>query len=195
MNTVFLSASIPLPDRDRKFFDTADVISIREAIKGLVLVILESRTDLVFGGHPAITPLVTMLFQQAGFSPEEHVTLYQSQHFKDKFPEQNQEMTKIVVTEGIDGDREKSLELLRRRMIGDSRYSCGVFIGGMEGVLNEFDLFRETHPNTPVFPIASTGAAASIIYNKYSLNFDLLRTEYTYPTLFRTLFSGLNGIN
>ena len=72
---VFLSASVPLPNRDASFFQTADVVAIREAIKALVLVLLEKNGDLVFGGHPAITPLVRMLFDEAGVSPREHVTL------------------------------------------------------------------------------------------------------------------------
>jgi hypothetical protein len=33
---VFLSASVPLPNRDPEFLATADVVAIREAIKALV---------------------------------------------------------------------------------------------------------------------------------------------------------------
>ena len=35
LNNIFLSASIPSPDRDRQFYDTADIIAIRDAVKAL----------------------------------------------------------------------------------------------------------------------------------------------------------------
>lgn len=54
---VFLSASIPDPARDKRYFGTGDTIAIRDAVIALVSVVLP-RTKLVFGGHPAITPLV-----------------------------------------------------------------------------------------------------------------------------------------
>ncbi len=62
---VFLSASVPLPDRDRRFAETADVIAIREAIKAVVGEVIP-RGCLVFGGHPAITPLVARLVRAMG---------------------------------------------------------------------------------------------------------------------------------
>lgn len=57
---VFLSASVPLPSRNRAYFDTADVIAIRDAIRALTMVIIEEDIQLVFGGHPAITPMIRL---------------------------------------------------------------------------------------------------------------------------------------
>lgn len=189
---IFLSASIPLPDRDEKFFATSDIVSIREAVKGLVLVLIEKKIDLIFGGHPAITPLVIALFQQAGFAPGEHVTLYQSEYFRKKFPVVNKQFTKIVVTEDVDDNREKSLHRMREQMIGGHEFLCGIFIGGMEGVLDEYEAFRRHWPNAPTFPIASTGAAAAEIFRQYNFGASSLAEEYTYPSLFRSLINGMS---
>jgi len=52
MTNIFLSASVPLPDRDRRFYESADVFLIREAIRALVEVILPSG-HITFGGHPS----------------------------------------------------------------------------------------------------------------------------------------------
>lgn len=184
---VFLSASIPLPERDKIFLDTADTFAIKESVKALTLVILERRGHLVFGGHPAITPVIRLMFNGARLSTRDHITLYQSSLFRREFPPENDAFERIEVIEAEDGDREKSLLKMRRRMIGDYAFDCGVFIGGMEGVIQEFDMFREMHPHVPVYPIASTGAAAGILFASQPFFDHQLKTELTYPTLFRKI--------
>ena len=57
---IFLSASIPMPGRDKIYLESADVIAIRECIKALVAVTIPKFT-LIWGGHPSITPLIRLL--------------------------------------------------------------------------------------------------------------------------------------
>jgi hypothetical protein len=75
-------------------------------------------------------------------------------------------------------------------MLTHCQFDAGVFIGGMEGVLDEFALFKELNADTPVYPIASTGAAARMIWDQLTVRAAGLDSEYTYPTLFRSLLSG-----
>ena len=184
---VFLSASVPLPDRDPVFLETADVVAIREAIKGLVLVLLERNGTLVFGGHPAITPLVRMLFHEADVSPRDHVTLYQSRYFVNEFPAENEAFERIIVVDAVANDRESSLFEMRHRMISETEYTSAVFIGGMEGVIAEFELFRELQPSVGLLPVASTGAASLQLYENNAIEIPELKSELTYPTLFRNV--------
>lgn len=192
MKRIFLSASVPLPNRDHRFFKSADVISIREAVKALALVMIETKSLLVFGGHPAITPIISKLFAQAGLAPADHVVLYQSEYFRDRFPAQNSYFARVVVTDKVHNDRDLSLNLMRERMITHAKFDAGFFIGGMEGVLDEFQMFRRLHPDAPVFPVASTGAAAKMVWEDLTDKANGLDNEYTYPTLFRELFEHLN---
>jgi len=37
LKNIFLSASIPLPERDPKYYETADVIAIRDAVIALCI--------------------------------------------------------------------------------------------------------------------------------------------------------------
>ena len=53
---------------------------------------------------------------------------------------------------------------MRKQMIAETAFDVGVFIGGIEGVLEEFELFRFVHRQALVWPIASTGAAALQIF-------------------------------
>jgi hypothetical protein len=57
---VFLSASVPDPKRDPKYYRTADVTAIRDAVRALVTIVLP-KARLVWGGHPAITPPVRVI--------------------------------------------------------------------------------------------------------------------------------------
>src|SRR5687767_3329838 len=111
LNKVFLSASIPSPDRDRKFYDTADIVSIRDAVRALATVVIP-KAHLVWGGHPSITPLIRFVMDRMNADLKEHVTLYQSLFFEDKFPPDNFAFENIVLTERKN-TREESLELMR----------------------------------------------------------------------------------
>jgi hypothetical protein len=73
-------------------------------------------------------------------------------------------------------------------------FSAAVFIGGMEGVEREFSIFRTFHPQTPAFPIASTGSACEkllLLAAKHLMREDLVRTlrdETAYSLLMQQLF-------
>lgn len=187
MISVFLSASVPLPGRDERFLRTGDVIAIREAIKGLVEVVVQ-RGTLVFGGHPAITPMIALLMRSYGAHMKKHVVLYQSEYFARRLPQENDEFVELRMIPALSGSRKRSLERMRKRMIQDTAFDAAVFIGGMEGALEEYELFKRHHPNALRWPIASTGAAAQEIFLAEGRpQEDLLLKEVTYATLFRQL--------
>jgi len=186
---IFLSASIPDQNRDQKYHSTADVVAIRDSIRALATIVIP-KSYLVWGGHPAITPLIWYVMSTMGKNAQQHITLYQSNFFQKYFPKDNRFFEKIVVTEA-GGDRNASLQIMRIRMLTEHHYKAGIFIGGMEGVEEEYAMFKEFHPQAPVFPIASTGAAARIVFDSEP-NLDVrLLNEYAYMALFRSLFDGI----
>src|SRR5713226_2542381 len=85
---IFLSASVPDPKRGKKFAKTADTVAITAAVSALLYVTLGRRL-LVWGGHPAITPMVLVVAEDLGVDYGSWVKLYQTQYFKDEFPEDN----------------------------------------------------------------------------------------------------------
>lgn len=172
MKNIFLSASIPLPERDSKYIDTADIIAIRDAVIALTTVVLPHHR-LVWGGHPSITPLVYYVMKKLNLNIQEHVTIYQSKFFEKYFPEDNNKFNNVILTDVIDNDRDKSLLHMRERILDEFEFSAAVFIGGMEGIEGdkekgiegEYKMFIDRHPQALILPIASTGAATKIIYN------------------------------
>lgn len=196
---VFLSASVPDPRRDPRYFDTADTVAIREAVRGLATVIaMRPDARLVWGGHPAITPLIRLVVRSMGESVRERVELYQSAFFEQEFPPENAEFERVIVTP-VSGDKAGSLARMRQEMLGPhQRFDAGVFIGGMEGVEDEWTTFVERHPAAALLPVATTGAAARILFerNRSRIPADtarLLETEYAYMSLFRRLLPAAPG--
>ncbi len=191
LRNIFLSASIPLSERDPKYFGSADIIAIRDAVTALTEVVLP-QYHLVWGGHPSITPLVYQVILKRGQNSKElirqHVTLYQSRFFEKYFPIDNNKFENVRLIEST-GERESSLLRMREHMFRFGSFEAGVFIGGMEGVEIEFDLFKELHPNAKLFPIASTGAAAKKIFERFDFDDDRLIADYSYSSLFNDLLS------
>ena len=65
-----------------------------------------------------------------------------SDFFRDQAPQDNEAFEHVVWTPRVAGDSPRSLEAMRQRMLMSEPFAAGVFIGGMEGVEEEFDLFR-----------------------------------------------------
>lgn len=191
LKKIFLSASIPLADRDPKYFDTADNTAIRDAVIALARIVLP-KAELVWGGHPSITPLIKLVLEKQKLKVEDHVTLYQSNFFAKFFPPENEYVEKIIRTDAL-RDRASSLQLMREEMIVKNDFCAAIFIGGMEGVEDEYKLFKGAHPDVPVFPIASTGAASRILYFQNKFENERLLTDFCYLPLFDELFKGILG--
>lgn len=193
-NNIFLSASIPQQNRDHRFYNTADISAIRDSVNALSKLIIP-KARLIWGGHPSITPLIKFTLDQLGYNVQEHVTLYQSRFFENNFPEDNDSFANIKLIEKINDDRNANLLFMRERMLRDNEFIAGIFIGGMEGVINEMEMFRTLHPKVLILPIASTGAAALEIYEKYPQSYpekykDILKNNYAYLSLFMEVLGG-----
>lgn len=184
MKAIFLSASVPLPDRNPKYHQTVDVVAIRDSIRALVSAVLP-QGEIVFGGHPAITPLMHLLTLQMGYDAPKHIVLYQSEFFKTDFVPETMEFGRLHLIPSVGGDHEANLTYMRECMIGSREFYAGIFIGGMEGVEAEFKLFRRIQPRARILPIASTGAAALILFQETCSDDVELRDELRYLSLFR----------
>jgi hypothetical protein len=146
---------------------------------------MEQRAHMVFAGHPAISPMIRLQIAQAGMPVGDRVEMFQSRFFDRVFPDDNAAFERVILTDAVENDREKSLVHMREVMLSGP-FNCGIFIGGMEGVEDEYKMFIRLHPGVSAFPIASTGAAAAIIFKSDSLiqkQFPALQDEFSYITL------------
>lgn len=179
---IFLSASVPDPKRNPKYVETADTVAIASAVSALVHVVL-GRRRLVWGGHPAITPMVYATAEDMGVDYSKWVVLYQSAFFEDRYPEDNKKFQNIVFV-AKEGDREASLASMRKQMLSKYEFGAGIFIGGMEGVVEEFLLFRELQQHAAAIPVTSTGGATIEIASHFPHRDTELETDLDYVSLF-----------
>ncbi len=118
------------------------------------------------------------------------LTIYQSRVWQEHWVEATKRLTrhplvKVVWTEKEGGEfinmeildqpqAPKSINIMRKAMIKQSAPVAMVAIGGMDGVLDEAQLFAELRPGKPIFTLGTTGGAAALLSNESSLN-DCLR--------------------
>lgn len=156
MREIFLSTSVPEQGRG-DFYETADPFLIQFAVRELITVCL-GRRRIVWGGHPSITPMVHAVCQDFGLEGVPPVLLYQSEFFKDRFPEDNKYFETVLVEE-VKDDQAASLELLRKTMLSRP-IEAAVFVGGMEGIFREHELCRQLHQHLTVLALGAPGGAA-----------------------------------
>lgn len=186
LKKIFLSASIPLPERHPKFYETADFIAIRDAVIALANTILP-HYKLIWGGHPSITPIIYYVLEKMKIDVQQHVELYQSKFFEEHFPVDNNKFENVILTPSFNNQND-SVTLMRELMLGSNEFYAGVFIGGMEGIETEYKMFTEFHPKAKIIPLASTGAGAKIIYENYNFEKNLrFENDYAYMALFQDL--------
>ena len=163
MSNIFLSASVPQPNRG-DFYASASPFLIQFAVRELLTVCL-GRRRIVWGGHPAITPMVWAVCEDLNVSYAKTVQLYQSRLFEKYFPPENANFDNVVVVDAVDNDKDKSLLKMRQEMLAGD-FVAGVFIGGMEGIFAEHDLFTQLHPKSTVLAVSSPGGAAGQLAHK-----------------------------
>lgn len=158
MSAIFLSASVPLVNRGT-YHETANPFLIQCAVRELVIAVIR-RHKIVWGGHPAITPMLWSICEDLNIDYSEAVVLYQSQFFEEQYPEENRRFGNVIFTEAVPENKEASLLSMRKQMLSRKDLVGAVFIGGMEGVETEYEIFRHFHPHQKVLPVPSPGGAA-----------------------------------
>lgn len=211
MKTIFLSAGIPDLKKggNRLYFDTADLTAIRDAVLALVYVCMKLSIRIVWGGHPAITPIVyeairnyeekeleshdSLTDDQLKEYIQNHVHLFQSKWYEIFFPKDNNRFENVTLIEKYDTESD-SLKIMRETMLKSAYISAAIYIGGMEGIIDEDELLYEFYPHCLTFPIASTGGAALCLYEKHKsergYTSDLL-TNYAYTSLFYSILKSI----
>lgn len=170
--SIFLSAGVPDPNA-KHYMGEADTAAISALVSALLFVAL-GRRQIVWGGHPAITPMIWAYAEALNVDYGKWVTLYQSDFFKDDFPEENARFGNVIVTKAVEGDRERSLEIMRRRMLSETRFEAAIFAGGMGGIFDEYRLVNELANGAKILPIVSTGGAAAALGAEVNASSDLV---------------------
>jgi SLOG cluster3 family len=199
--TVFLSASIPDPSRWDGDFDAHE---ITDAVVAASRAVLTSGGTLVTAAHPTIAPL---LLYVAGEFPRENnqpasVITYQSSLFEDVLPEATRRFQESGIgdfrftdavpgEEPVPGRSDQSLLLMREQMFSETSPVAAIFVGGMDGVRDEYELLSARHPQPFAYPIRKPGGEAARLTPPITSEIAQALTGDVYPSVFRAVIADL----
>ena len=181
---IFLSASIPTPGRE--YYGTENAPAIREAVMAFTKVCMELKLPFYFGGHPAISPLIYQTAKEYGTDFINKIKIYQSEFFKGQTPEEVSYFSNIQWTPKKEKIGE-SIALMREEMFKNPT-ECAVFIGGMNGIIDEAKLVHEKHPDAKLLPVINTGGACKYLEEITGFRYDSFHENnhpFAYVYLFR----------
>jgi SLOG cluster3 family len=188
---LLLSASVPYlrkelaeatPDEkaqqfaiNQRYLSTSQPERIRLAVKELTESALMRGMRLVFGAHPAISPMVLEAARTIA-AADDSILIFQSVIFRKELPNSTLELAdwskgRLIFTPERMGprpmDRRRlSLTQMRTLMAQPRTLQGAVFVGGMEGTEEEAAIFRTEQGERPRYAIASTGSAALEMFNR-----------------------------
>lgn len=187
MKKIFLSASIPTLGRE--YFEGSNPLLIREAVVAFTRVCMEYNIEFYFGGHPAISPLVYQIAKNYIGDKEAPIRIYQSEWFKDMTPAEIKYYGNIVWTPKCE-DVGSSVQLMRKLMFEENIDTCcAVFIGGMNGIIDEAKKISSLCPDIKMLPMASTGCASAAVYHEMGINNADMESNLVFLSAFRKLLA------
>lgn len=187
MKKIFLSASIPTLGRE--YFEGSNPLLIREAVVAFTRVCVEYNIEFYFGGHPAISPLVYQIAKNYIGEKKAPIRIYQSEWFKDMTPAEIKYYGNIVWTPKCENVG-SSVQLMRKLMFEDNIDTCcAVFIGGMDGIIDEAKKISSLCPDIKMLPMASTGCASAAVYREMGIKNADMESNLVFLSAFRKLLA------
>lgn len=177
MSAIFLSASVPNDIRGT-YHEIANPDLIKTAVKDFVN-LASGKYQIVCGCDPTLTHTIVDIFESSKIESSS-VTLYQSEFFEECYPEENLYFKNLIMTQAVPGNRSESLLHMRREMLSRKDLVAAVFIGGMDAVEIEYQIFRHFHPTAKILPILSPGGGSLnlALDHGFSNNEDLSNTDF-----------------
>ncbi len=189
---VFLSAGVPWGERALRY-EPFNAEAITDAAVWIARILLRRGARLVFGAQPAISPVILSI---AADAPErDAVEIFQSERFRPVVPPETLELARAGHghIEWVDGTEDEPLQdsigRMRDRML-DREIVAGVFIGGMNGIEDEFERFGTRHAGRPRYVITGPGGAARKLLDRLR-NTDASYADGAYPDYGLEIADGL----
>jgi hypothetical protein len=162
---VFLSASVP--DELEPYLDK---MSLARDLMTLTRRIFSEGGELVFGGHPSITPLLHWSARNLSLGPDV-IHLYQLRYFRSKTPREVDDSKVFGRVQWIGEDHtplDQGLGLMRDAMVAASH--AAIFLGGRlasGGICDEYQRFTNHHGRSkPVYLVGCLGGSTRQLINE-----------------------------
>jgi len=167
---IIISGAFPDCEPEHQQHLTNAIYSFSEAI-------FNKSSKLIFGAHPTFQHLIFDMGKRKNPSNyKENIHLYISKYFvTDATINGYSKDSTVFATEVVEGERKKSLSLMRQKMITDPSAKALIALGGktnrgghFPGVDEEIELARKA--GLPVFIIGSVGGRTAEIASEFKRN-------------------------
>ncbi len=197
---VFLSSSIPDPERWSGSFDA---LEITDAVVALARACLTRGFRLVTAAHPTIAPLLLYVAAEFPSAERERVVIYQSLLFEDVLPVATRRFEadrvgEVIWTAAVEGEApvpgewHQSLRLMREQMLRETAPAAAVFVGGMEGIPVEYELFTAAYADRPTYAVGRPGGEAAALVDQSTTRLrNQLLVSGVYPALWWSVLDDL----
>jgi len=164
--SVFLSASVP-----DEIAGTPAAQRVYDLLAAVVRALFVVAAEVVFGGHPTVTPLVHRLAREHP-GPPPRIALYQLERFRAQAPPQAVDKDVFAEIHWLgDSAAEMADDLAALRAPMVERAGAAVFIAGKTtgfcgskpGIRDEYERFRARHPAAPVYLVGGAGGETARI--------------------------------
>lgn len=199
--TIFLSGSIPDPQRWEGVFDP---LEITDAVVTFARACLTRGYTIVTAAHPTIAPL--LLYVAAEFPQRDSpaIRIYQSTLFEDVLPSATRRFSadgigRVTWTAAVRGEApspglwDESLRVMREEMLTEEQPDAAVFIGGMNGINQELSLFTNLRPSTPWYATVRPGGAAARLGTDVTRNVSAMDERGMYPALWANVLDSFEA--
>jgi len=198
--TLFLSASIPDPERWKGEFDA---LAVTDAVVALARTFLSAGWRLATAAHPTIAPLLLYVASELPAEGPHRVITYQSRLFVDVLPTATQRfkdegIARFEWTQAGPGDSpepgqwDHSLAIMRQQMLSQTEPDAAVFVGGMKGIREEHELFKAVRPGRPRYALGAPGGEARTLERPPSPLGDMLAGSVVFPAVARAILAELS---
>jgi hypothetical protein len=164
--SVFLSASVP-----DELAGAAGAQRVYDLLASVVRALFAVGAELVFGGHPTITPLVHRLAREHAGAPP-RIALYQLERFRTDAPPETHDEAVFGPVHWVGNpaaEMADDLAALRVPMVERARAAVFIagktagFRGARPGIREEYERFRARHPAAPVYLMGGAGGETARI--------------------------------
>ncbi|MDX1956937.1 MAG: hypothetical protein SFU98_00090 [Leptospiraceae bacterium] len=167
---IFISASFPSKEQGVEYLQDFVPMLTMDAVSAISREIFQAGGKIVNGGHPTILPFMYSIGEEFKSKRKKDfplISVYQTEYFRDKQTISSKKLSKNKIGEFIwipesdnppqeeKAKREDALAIMRNAMYEHKDIVAGIFIAGMKGIKDEFDLFQKSYPEKPFYVIGS----------------------------------------
>lgn len=178
MKKLFLSTSIP--SLNSSFNENFDSIAYRDSIINLAEYCVENGIHIVTCIHGVPIDLITHTLKKLKVNIKDYLTVVHSSFFTK---ETSNDYLKVIQTSA--DNIPKALAELRKTVFMENDFDYALFIGGMQGVIDEYEYLKDT--NIKLVPIGTVGAAAAQICKNYNITDKDLISNFKFASVFRNV--------